>query len=103
MFYTISISLIIHYHLNVQKKWFSMTKTMNEKPKKKIIERFLDGVEKAGNKLPDPVTLFVIMAFLILGLSWIMAKFNVSAVKPGTDESIAVINLLNQEGLIRIL
>lgn len=80
-----------------------MTKTMNEKPKKKIIERFLDGVEKAGNKLPDPVTLFVIMAFLILGLSWIMAKFNVSAVKPGTDESIAVINLLNQEGLIRIL
>ncbi|WP_227752007.1 AbgT family transporter [Viridibacillus arvi] len=80
-----------------------MTKTMSEKPKKKIIERFLDGVEKAGNKLPDPVTLFVIMAFLILGLSWIMAKFNVSAVKPGTDERIAVINLLNQEGLIRIL
>ncbi|QOV13533.1 AbgT family transporter [Viridibacillus arvi] len=76
---------------------------MSEKPKKKIIERFLDGVEKAGNKLPDPVTLFVIMAFLILGLSWIMAKFNVSAVKPGTDERIAVINLLNQEGLIRIL
>ncbi|MGE7918021.1 AbgT family transporter [Viridibacillus sp. NPDC093762] len=80
-----------------------MTKTMSKKPKKKIIERFLDGVEKAGNKLPDPVTLFVIMAFLILGMSWIMAKFNVSAVKPGTDERIAVINLLNQEGLIRIL
>ncbi|MFE6166922.1 AbgT family transporter [Viridibacillus arvi] len=80
-----------------------MTKTMSKRPKKKIIERFLDGVEKAGNKLPDPVTLFVIMAFLILGLSWIMAKFNVSAVKPGTDERIAVINLLNQEGLIRIL
>ncbi|MGE7934803.1 AbgT family transporter [Viridibacillus arvi] len=80
-----------------------MTKTMSKRPKKKIIERFLDGVEKAGNKLPDPVTLFVIMAFLILGLSSIMAKFNVSAVKPGTDERIAVINLLNQEGLIRIL
>ncbi|KOO49109.1 AbgT family transporter [Viridibacillus arvi] len=80
-----------------------MTKTMSKRPKKKIIERFLDGVEKAGNKLPDPVTLFVIMAFLILGLSWIMAKLNVSAVKPGTDERIAVINLLNQEGLIRIL
>lgn len=42
------------------------------------------------------------MALLILGLSWIMAKFNVPAVKPGTDERIAVINLLNQEGLIRI-
>lgn len=73
------------------------------KDKKKFTDRFLDSIEKAGNKLPDPVTLFVIMAALILLLSYILSLFNVSAVKPGTEETIAVVNLLNQEGLIRII
>lgn len=80
-----------------------MQDIVNVRKKKTMIERFLDGVEKAGNKLPDPVTLFVIMAFIVLGASWILSKFNVSAVKPGTNEKIAVVNLLNQEGLIKII
>lgn len=80
-----------------------MQDIVNVRKKKTMIERFLDGVEKAGNKLPDPVTLFVIMAFIVLGSSWILSKFNVSAVKPGTNEKIAVVNLLNQEGLIKII
>ncbi len=44
-----------------------MQDIVNVRKKKTMIERFLDGVEKAGNKLPDPVTLFVIMAFIVLG------------------------------------
>lgn len=80
-----------------------MESIANVHKKKSMIERFLDGVEKAGNKLPDPVTLFVIMAFIVLGLSWFLAKLNVSAVKPGTNEKIEVVNLLNQDGLIKIL
>lgn len=81
-----------------------MSMETTEQPnKKKITDRFLDSIEKAGNKLPDPVTLFVIMAFFILLLSYILSLFNVSAVKPGTTETIAVVNLLNQDGLIRII
>ncbi|NRG44489.1 AbgT family transporter, partial [Bacillus sp. CRN 9] len=30
--------------------------------KRKMSDRFLDAIERAGNKLPDPVTLFVIMS-----------------------------------------
>ena len=71
--------------------------------KKKMVDRFLDGIERAGNKLPDPVTLFVILAFFVLALSLILSKLGVSAVKPGTDETIEVINLLNREGLIQIV
>ena len=71
--------------------------------KKKLVDRFLDGIERAGNKLPDPVTLFVILAFFVLALSLILSKLGVSAVKPGTDETIEVINLLNREGLIQIV
>ncbi|GGG30535.1 aminobenzoyl-glutamate transporter [Lysinibacillus alkalisoli] len=76
---------------------------MEETKKTKIIDRFLNHIERAGNKLPDPVTLFVIMAFIILILSFILSKLGVTAIKPGTDEEIAVVNLLNQEGIHRIL
>lgn len=71
--------------------------------KKKFTDRFLDFIEKAGNKLPDPITLFVLMAALILVLSWLLSLLGVSAVKPGTEENIEVVNLLNQDGIIRIL
>lgn len=37
--------------------------------KSSFITRFLDLIERAGNKLPDPITLFVIMAGLVLILS----------------------------------
>lgn len=70
---------------------------------KKAVDKFLDGIERAGNKLPDPVTLFVILSIFILVLSFILSKLGVSAVKPGTNESIEVINLLNREGLILIV
>ena len=70
---------------------------------KKVVDKFLDGIERAGNKLPDPVTLFVILSIFILVLSFILSKLGVSAVKPGTNESIEVINLLNREGLILIV
>lgn len=70
---------------------------------KKFVDKFLDGIERSGNKLPDPVTLFVILAAVVLVLSFILSKLGVSAVKPGTEETIEVINLLNREGLILIV
>lgn len=71
--------------------------------KKKLTDRFLDVIERAGNKLPDPVTLFVIMSLLTLGASFILSQLGVSAVKPGTQETIEVVNLLNREGIIKVL
>lgn len=34
--------------------------------KRGLFNRFLDGIEKYGNMLPDPVMLFVIIAVIIL-------------------------------------
>lgn len=73
------------------------------KEKRTFVTRFLDVIERAGNKLPDPITLFVIMALLVLVLSWLLSAIGISAVKPGTDETISVVNLLSQEGLILIV
>ncbi|MEG0472953.1 MAG: AbgT family transporter [Solibacillus sp.] len=71
--------------------------------KKTWVDKMLDRIEYAGNKLPDPVTLFVILAGLVLLLSWVLSMFGVSAVQPGTENVIQVKNLLSQEGLILIV
>lgn len=77
---------------------------MTEKEeKKKLADRFLDTIERAGNKLPDPITLFAILALIVLVLSFALAKLGVTATKPGTEETLAVVNLLDREGLILIL
>ncbi|KOS64764.1 AbgT family transporter [Lysinibacillus agricola] len=71
--------------------------------KKSFVNKMLDIIERTGNKLPDPITLFVIMALLVLVFSWVLDAMGVSAVKPGTNETIEVVNLLSREGLILIV
>ena len=45
--------------------------------------RFLDAIETAGNKLPVPVFIFIILCVVILIASWLAALTGVSAVNPG--------------------
>ncbi len=66
-------------------------------------DRILNMVERTGNKLPDPVTLFVIFMLLVLAVSWLAAILGVSAVHPGTQEEIRAVNLLTGESIQRIL
>lgn len=73
------------------------------KEKKDIGNRFLDAVERVGNKLPDPVVLFMILGALILLASLIVSLFNVSVTNPATDETVEAVNLLSSDGIIRIL
>jgi aminobenzoyl-glutamate transport protein len=65
--------------------------------------RFLNRVEVVGNKLPQPVTLFVMLILLVMVGSWLAALFNVSAIHPGTGAEIRAVNLLGGEQLQRIL
>ncbi|MDO7269422.1 AbgT family transporter [Bacillus sp. FSL K6-0047] len=68
--------------------------------KKRIFQRFLDGIEKAGNKLPHPVTLFAILAVLVVVISSVVASFGISVEDPANPgETIAVKNLLSGEGI----
>ncbi len=70
--------------------------------KRGLILRFLDGVERVGSKLPDPVTLFIIAAVLVAVTSWAFAALGVTVVHPGTGETIGVVNLLSTEGIRRM-
>ena len=59
-----------------------------------IIMRFLDAVERVGSKLPDPISLFVIAAAIVVIASWAAAMGGVTVTHPGTGEVVGVENLL---------
>lgn len=77
-----------------------------EKSKKKekvsLLNRWMNGIEKIGNKLPEPTVLFIILAVIVVILSWIFNKMGVTALHPGTGETLEVINLLSKDGLRRM-
>jgi aminobenzoyl-glutamate transport protein len=66
-------------------------------------QRFLTVVERIGNLLPNPSTLFAILAAVVVILSWVFASMGVSAIHPATGQVVPVISLLNVEGFHRML
>jgi aminobenzoyl-glutamate transport protein len=68
-----------------------------------LFQRFLSVIERIGNTLPNPSTLFALLAGLIVLLSWVFSKMGVTAIHPVTQQEIAVVNLLNLEGLHRMI
>ncbi|HHP7236971.1 AbgT family transporter [Longibacter sp.] len=65
-------------------------------------DRLLDRVERTGNALPDPVTLFFIFIGIVMIASWLASATGVSAVHPGTGETITVDNLFSSENIRRL-
>jgi len=63
----------------------------------------LDVVERVGNRLPDPATIFVLLAGVALVASWLASAAGVSVTHPQTGETIRVVNLLDRAGIRRIL
>jgi aminobenzoyl-glutamate transport protein len=62
-------------------------------------QRTLDWIERIGNKLPEPFTLFLGL-FIITGLvSTAMAMADVTVAIPGGDETVAIKGLFTGEGL----
>jgi len=68
-----------------------------------LISRFLGMIEKGGNALPHPASLFGIMAVLAVVVSGITSFFDLSVIHPGTGEIIRPNNLLSVPGLHYIL
>ena len=64
---------------------------------------FLATVERGGNALPHPATIFAILAGVIVVLSGIAASTGLEVVHPGTGETIRPVSLLTIAGLHRIL
>jgi aminobenzoyl-glutamate transport protein len=73
------------------------------KSESKIIARFLEVVEKVGNTLPHPATLFALFALGVVILSGIAASFDLAVKHPGTGKMVEPVSLLSLQGLHRII
>ena len=67
------------------------------------METFLSVVERGGNALPHPSTLFLLFALGVIVLSDLAARSGIEAVHPTTGEVIRPVSLLTVDGLHRIL
>jgi aminobenzoyl-glutamate transport protein len=65
--------------------------------------KILSGMEKTGNALPHPATIFALFALSAILISALADGLGWSAVHPGTKEIISPVNLLSKDGLHRIL
>ncbi|MEP2447039.1 MAG: AbgT family transporter, partial [Balneola sp.] len=77
--------------------------TETAKQKKSFFNRFLDGIEYAGNKLPDPAILFLLLLALVWVLSLILSPFEFAEIDPRTGQNIEIINLLTGSQLAAFL
>jgi aminobenzoyl-glutamate transport protein len=70
---------------------------------KSRVGRVLDRVEHLGNRLPEPVTLFLILCGSIILASWGLSMLGVSVTHPTTGQPLAVDNLLSASNIRRML
>lgn len=67
------------------------------------LARVLAAIERAGNALPHPATLFALLAALVVLVSAAAAQLHLSVTHPGTGRTVEVVNLLSVSGLHRML
>ncbi|WP_445326937.1 AbgT family transporter [Solibacillus sp. FSL R7-0682] len=65
--------------------------------------KFLNVVEKIGNKLPHPFLLFLYLTLIVVFISFILGTMQATVLHPSTGEEVVVKNLLSQEGIRYIL
>ena len=68
-----------------------------------LLTRFLDIIEKSGNKLPDPAVLFVIAMLLVWIFSALLAPVTFTEIDPRNGQPIRVTNLLTGTALAAFL
>lgn len=67
------------------------------------LNKSLNAIERVGNRLPEPATLFVILIALVMIAAWIAAAAGVAVAHPSTGANIAARNLFDAELLRRLL
>lgn len=67
--------------------------------KKSLLDRILDAIERVGNKLPDPVTLFLGLSVVVAVISAICSAAGITAVNPADGSTIEVFNLVSLDGI----
>lgn len=76
------------------------TKGTTDSPKRGGLQRVLDGIEKTGNALPHPVTLFFLLSVLVVLASAALSWMGLQVDSPVEGEGVLEVNnLLSTEGI----
>lgn len=62
----------------------------------------LDRIERVGNRLPHPVTLFLLLTLGVLIASAVVAGLGLTVVHPRDGSTLAAVNLLTRDGIRRL-
>ncbi len=68
-----------------------------------MLGRFLDIIERAGNKLPDPAILFFLLMIIVWILSAILSPFDFGEIDPRSGETLRIINMLSGDQMASFL
>jgi len=68
-----------------------------------MFRRCLNLIERVGNALPQPATIFALLSLLLLVLSAIFAATGLQAVNPADGQTVQAVSLLTLAGLQRII
>jgi para-aminobenzoyl-glutamate transporter family len=72
-------------------------------PKLSAMDRFLNTIERVGNKIPDPALLFFWGLLIVWGLSALLSQINFDLIHPVTQDAVQVKNLLTGDSLANFL
>lgn len=67
------------------------------------MQKFLNGLERVGNKLPHPFFLFLWLAAIVAAVSFIMSLSGITVTNPKTQAVVGVKNLISGAGLEYVL
>lgn len=66
------------------------------------MDRFLDAIERTGNRLPDPAMLFIYGLGIVLVLSAMLSMIHFNYINPRTGEALQVANLMDAGYLVEL-
>ncbi len=66
-------------------------------------QRLLAGIERVGNRLPDPAVLFIALLFLTWALSLLFSRFEYDLVDPRSGEALRVVNQFSATAMTQFL
>ncbi|MBE5315559.1 MAG: AbgT family transporter [Xanthomonadales bacterium] len=71
-----------------------MSQTPELQAPRGALARALDVVERVGNKLPDPAVLFLLLMFVVWGVSWLLSGVSFSEIDPRSGQPVKIVSLL---------
>ncbi len=69
---------------------------------KSLSARIFNRIETVGNKLPEPIVLFFVLALVVIVASWLAASQGASVIHPATGKELPIRSLVSDEGVVFI-